>query len=63
MVKLRVGAVTAILFERVFHIDIEGDQGFEIASPDDADIRLQLDIGPEDADWTETFSIRVATPN
>jgi hypothetical protein len=61
--ELKIGAVTALSSGEVFCIDMEADEGFETVSPDDADIWLQLDIGPKDADWAETFSIRVATPN
>ncbi|PDT04867.1 hypothetical protein CO666_09050 [Rhizobium chutanense] len=62
VLELKIRALTAASRGQVSYVDMEKHHGFDTATSDDADITLQLDIGPKDADWTETFSIRVATP-
>lgn len=63
MLELTIGLVVAVSDGNTFVVDMENDEQFEMASSDDADIFLQLDIGPKDEDWKETFSVRVVTPN
>ncbi|MDM9622452.1 Imm8 family immunity protein [Rhizobium sp. S96] len=61
--ELRIGLVLAVSAEQTFIFDMTTNEEFEIASPNNADISLQLQIGPRDENWTETFFTRVVTPN
>lgn len=53
----------AVSAGETFDIDVEQNETPIIGSSADADIWLQLAIGPKAEDWTETFSVRVVNPN
>jgi hypothetical protein len=63
MLELKADIIVAISAGETFDIEMDGSETLASVSSDDADIWLQLAIGPKDADWTETFSVRVVTPN
>ncbi|TWF49772.1 Imm8 family immunity protein [Neorhizobium alkalisoli] len=63
MLELRADIIVAISAGETFDIEMDGSETIANVSSDDADIWLQLAIGPKGADWTETFSVRVVTPN
>lgn len=63
MLELKVDIVVAVSAGETFDIDMEWNKEPVITPSDDADVWLQLAIGPKNQDWTETFSVRVVTPN
>jgi hypothetical protein len=63
MLELKADIIVAISAGKTFEIEMDRSETRRSESSDDADIWLQLAIGPKDADWTETFSVRVVTPN